>query len=116
MKRTFMLEDDGGIREVVHFTLEAENYHLKSYPTITDFNERDKSIEPDLYLLDLMLPDGSGLDVCNQIKSNQKTPILMMSAHSTLKDLQEYCEANSFLQKPFDINELISQVNSLTEN
>ncbi|RZK63203.1 MAG: response regulator, partial [Pedobacter sp.] len=47
---------------------------------------------------------------------NQKTPILMMSAHSTLKDLQEYCEANSFLQKPFDINELISQVNSLTEN
>jgi len=110
MKTILLLEDDNDIREVIHLILEEENYQVISFSTITEFSNRDRSIQADLYLLDVMLPDGSGLDVCEHLKAVQNTPILVMSAHATLKDIERKCEPTNFIQKPFDIQNLLSQV------
>ncbi|RZJ75927.1 MAG: response regulator [Flavobacterium sp.] len=110
MRTILLLEDDDAIREVIHLILEEENYNVISFRTVSDFSERDKSINADLFLLDVMLPDGSGLDVCEQIKSVQSTPILVMSAHASLKDIQSKCRPSNFIQKPFDIENLLKQI------
>jgi DNA-binding response OmpR family regulator len=112
MLTILLLEDDQDIREIIHLILEQENYNVISFANITDFSNRDKNIQADLFLLDVMLPDGSGLDVCEQIKSEQSTPILVMSAHATLKDIERQCQPNDFIQKPFDIDHLLGQIKS----
>lgn len=110
MRTIFLLEDDHDISEVVKWILEDEGYTVLAFSTIADFSNRDRSITADLFLLDVMLPDGSGLDVCEQIKSVQNTPILVMSAHATLKDIESKCEPANFIQKPFDINSFVETV------
>lgn len=110
MQTILLLEDDEGIREVIHLILEEENFQVISFSNVNNFSNRDKSINADLFLLDVMLPDGSGIDVCNQISSVQSTPILIMSAHATLEDINKNCEASDFIQKPFDIDCFISQI------
>lgn len=114
MKTILLLEDDNDIREVIHLILEEESYQVISFSTITEFSNRDRSIQADLYLLDVMLPDGSGLDVCEHLKAVQvhDTPIMVMSAHATLKDIERKCEPANFIQKPFDIENLLSQIKS----
>ncbi|RZK76732.1 MAG: response regulator [Pedobacter sp.] len=112
MKTILLLEDDNDIRELIHLILEEENYQVISFSTIKDFSNRDRSIQADLFLLDVMLPDGSGLDVCEHLRAVKNTPILVMSAHATLKDIANKCEPTNFIQKPFDIDNLLNQVKS----
>jgi len=116
MKTILLLEDDKDIREVIHLILEEENYQVISFSTITEFSNRDKSIHADLFLLDVMLPDGSGLDVCEQLSSAEMTPILVMSAHATLKDIETKCQPSNFIQKPFDIENLLKQIKNHIAN
>jgi DNA-binding response OmpR family regulator len=110
MQTIFLLEDDDDIREVIHLILEEENYQVISFSNVTDFSNRDQAIHADLFLLDVMLPDGSGIDVCKQLSSVQSTPILVMSAHATLEEIKNNCQAKGFIQKPFDIYKFLSQI------
>lgn len=116
MQTIFLLEDDRDIRELIQMILEEENYKVHAFSNVADFTNRDKSIPADLFLLDVMLPDGSGLDVCEQLSQVQKTPILIMSAHATLKDIESNCQASDFIQKPFDIENLLMQIRSRIAN
>lgn len=60
----------------------------------------------DLYILDIRLPDGTGIDVCNDLKNNPETShisVILMSAHAKVYEIDNYCKANAFVTKPFDI-------------
>lgn len=116
MQNIFLLEDDDGIRELVQMILEDENYQVHAFSNVADFSNRNKSIPADLFLLDVMLPDGSGLDVCEELSREQKTPILVMSAHATLKDIESKCKTSDFIQKPFDIDGLLSRIKGKLAN
>lgn len=62
---------------------------------------------PDLFLLDLMLPDGNGLEVGMELKKSEETkdiPVIIMSAHA---DLQKMEGADEFISKPFNVDELL---------
>ena len=114
-KRVCILEDDEGIRDIIEFLLSEENYEVSGFSTIADFMLNAKNIIPDLFLLDVMLPDGSGLDVCDLIKSSSETkniPVLMMSAHAALSDIKKGCQAQGFIAKPFDIYDLLKRVDN----
>jgi len=113
MKRILILEDDQGIREVLEILLTSENYNVQSFESIAAFLIRDTSELPDLYLFDVMLPDGSGIDLCstlNQNAENVKIPVMIMSAHADVNQLKGVCKPEDFISKPFDIDYLLSRV------
>jgi len=115
MRKIFLLEDDEGIREVLELLLTSEDYIVQSFATITEFRNRDTSILPDLYLFDVMLPDGSGIDLCKEMKQNSgndEVPVVIMSAHAHIGDLKGVCEPENFISKPFDINHLLERIKS----
>lgn len=73
------------------------------------------NISPDLFLLDVMLPDGNGIDVCNELNLFQGTssiPVFMMSANADLNHIVASCNAKGFIPKPFDIKYMLDTVNS----
>lgn len=112
-KRICILEDNDMIREIISFILEEEHYEVLAYASVTEFINRNKKIQPDVFLLDVMLPDGNGLDVCNDLKSDKLThdiPVVMMSANYKAKEIECACDAQDFIPKPFDVQDFVARV------
>ena len=110
-KKIFVVEDDHGIREVIGLILSEDPYQVVMCPTAKDFlNDMQKEV-PDIILMDIMLPDGNGIDLCRKIKEcdgAREIPVLLMSAH--FNDQANISHADAFIAKPFDISELKSTV------
>jgi two-component system alkaline phosphatase synthesis response regulator PhoP len=110
-----IIEGEEHIVELIKFNLESNGYKV-SYA----FNGRDgiKRVEmekPDLVLLDLMLPEVDGIDVCNRIKNNRELkqiPIIMLTAKSSETDKIIGLEigADDYITKPFSIRELLTRI------
>lgn len=110
MKKIFIVEDDDGIRELVEFLLTTQDYSVQTFPNARTFQKTVKEQVPDLFLLDIMLPDGNGLDLCKDLKESNETrdiPVVLMSAHANVEQL---AGANDFIAKPFDVDELLLRV------
>jgi DNA-binding response OmpR family regulator len=107
-----ILEDDPGIRDVLELLFLEEGYRVEAYSTINEFFARKPSV-PGLFILDVMLPDGNGLEVCRVLKADAATstiPIMVMSAHAGIQHMSVGCQAEEFVVKPFDINVLLRKV------
>lgn len=105
-----ILEDDRDIRELLCLILGHE-YEVAPVDCAASFWERLQHITPHAILLDIMLPDGNGIDICRELKGKNETktiPVIMMSAHH--KELQKDCGAQDFIRKPFDINDLRTRI------
>lgn len=112
MKEIFVVEDDADIRELLEYLLESENYKVQSFPTAEAFNSQFKSQRPDLILLDIMLPDGDGVTICEELKAeeeNSSIPVILMSAHIDTSKFRKSC-ADDFIAKPFDIEDLSERI------
>lgn len=113
-KSVFVLEDNPDLCDLFTILLEEECYQVSSFPTIGQFKQVINGKLPDIFLLDVMLPDGNGADVCWELKNNPKTshiPIIMMSANANLAKIKVDCSAEDFIAKPFDIDDFIKKVN-----
>ena len=112
MKEIFIVEDDPEIRELIEYLLESLEFKVESFPTAEDFYNGISGRSPDLILLDIMLPDGNGLEICKELKDQQETnwiPVLLMSAHADGNLLRGHC-ANDLSSKPFDIDDLVNRI------
>lgn len=112
-KCIYILEDNDDIRELIAYLLTEENYEVRGYPTVKSFKAEIKHGRPDLIVMDVMLTDGNGLEVCKELKSDQRTnhiPVFMMSAHTYWGDQERQCKAEDFISKPFDINDFVNRV------
>lgn len=110
MKEIFIVEDDDGIRELLEFLLVSKNYKVKTFPTVKSFENEIPGKTPDLFLLDIMLPDGNGMDLCKELKKSDITgniPVVLMSAHANISLLEG---ADDFIAKPFDIDNFIEKI------
>lgn len=108
VKTIFILEDNDDLRELYTFIFDPEKYCLETFPTVAAFMKAVDRV-PDLYLLDIMLPDGDGINVCQQLKYNSltsKVPAILISAHQHFSVVKEKCPWASFIEKPFDIANL----------
>lgn len=118
-KKIYILEDNEDIRDVVSLILFEEAYEVRSFQDITEFMARDEHQAADLFILDVMLPDGNGMDVCSSLKNNPLTksiPVLMMSANANKHQVEQSCSAEGFIAKPFDINLFIKTVSHAIGN
>lgn len=120
MKKTIcVLEDNQEILEIISIVLEEENYQVCGFETVSEFLSAFKAQNPALCLLDVMLPDGNGIEVCNYIKGNTNTssiPVVIMTANSRIEKMKDSCGADDFIAKPFDIDNFSRRINLLTGN
>jgi two-component system OmpR family response regulator len=117
--RILYIEDHDDTRELVTLVLEQRNCEVVTGSTIKSGVALAGSEHFDLYLLDSWLPDGSGLDLCRQIREFDKvTPILFYSAAAYEIDRAEAIEsgAQAYLIKPSQPSELCNLVTSLIES
>lgn len=115
-KHICVLEDNEGIMDVLRLLFHDENYKVTGYYSVVKMLKDVDKIKADVFLLDVMLPDGNGLEVCNLLKMNLNTkniPVLMMSAAAGINEVKHSCQAQDFVAKPFDIFELVNRVNHL---
>ena len=113
-----VIEDEPDIRRTLEYNLGREGFKASSVGSLDEANEKLKSKKFDLILLDLMLPDGSGLDLCKKIKSNSETeatPIIILTAKDDEVDKVVGFElgADDYVTKPFSVRELILRVKAI---
>ena len=113
-----VIEDEPDIRRNLEYNLGREGFKASSVGSLDEANEKLKSKKFDLILLDLMLPDGSGLDLCKKIKSNSETettPIIILTAKDDEVDKVVGFElgADDYVTKPFSVRELILRVKAI---
>lgn len=116
MKGTvFILEDDASICGLVKVALEMNGITLKAYSTVADFISAIQREQPDVALLDIMLPDGSGLDALKFTKTHcPDVNCIMLSAMSKEEDKVGGLNAGAddYISKPFSVLELTARVNA----
>jgi two-component system response regulator ArlR len=109
--RILVIEDDAQISRVLRLELEHEGYVVES---ATDgLAGLEKALkEPDLVILDLMLPKMDGLEVCTRIRAKSAVPIIMLTAKDRIPDRVSGLDtgADDYLTKPFAIEELLARV------
>ena len=116
-KKVWVIEDDPDIGEVISILLTDEGYDVSLFPNATTFKNSLSLADADLMVMDVMLPDGNGIELCHGVKTNEAlahVPVLMMSANKGMSDLNGYYHADDFIAKPFDIDEMVRKVKRLT--
>lgn len=112
MEKILIIEDDKDIRDILKIYLEAEAFEiLEAENGHAAFNILD-SLEPDLILLDLMLPDVNGLNICKHIRTKYKCPIIMVTAKTADQDkiIGLTYGADDYICKPFNPLEVIARI------
>ncbi len=118
MKKILIVEDEKDIHELIVYNLKQEGYELLSAFSGDEGLEKAISSGPDLILLDIMLPIMNGLDVCRELKANDKTthiPIVMLSAKNEDVDIITGLElgADDYITKPFSPRVLIARIRTI---
>ena len=115
MPKILVVDDEANIIELVRLYLEREGYEVDEASNGIDAVSKQRAGNPDLILLDLMLPDIDGYEVCRQIRTQSDTPILMLTARKEDIDKIVGLElgADDYLTKPFNPRELVARVRAI---
>jgi two-component system response regulator RegX3 len=114
-ERILIVEDEGSLADSVRYNLEREGYVVTVAEDGRQALERFRAESPALVILDLMLPEVSGLDLCRTIRSESDVPIIMVTAKDSEADKVAGLElgADDYVTKPFSVRELLSRVRAL---
>lgn len=118
MRKICVVEDEASLSEMIKMNLELDGYTVETISHGTEAFLRAGEMEAfDLIILDVMLPEVSGLTICKEIRKYSKVPVLFLSAKGTTQDRIAGLKigANDYLPKPFDLEELLLRVQVLTE-
>jgi Response regulators consisting of a CheY-like receiver domain and a winged-helix DNA-binding domain len=115
MKKIALIEDDADLYALLKYNLEKEGFTLVGSQTGKGALELCRRERPDLILLDIMLPDSDGLDICKGIRSHSELahiPVIFLTARASETDriLGLELGANDYIVKPFFIRELIARI------
>ena len=110
-----LIDDDANICDLVKVYLENEGYEVKTASDGTEGLSYFKMYEPDLVLLDIMLPKKDGWQICREIREQSSKPIIMITAKSEVFDKVLGLElgADDFIVKPFNVKELSARIKAV---
>ena len=118
MQKICLIEDEKSLSEMIRLNLELDGFQVDIYDNgQTAKNEIDKIINYDLVILDVMLPQVSGLEICSEIRKTSRVPVLFLSAKGTTSDRIAGLKlgGNDYLPKPFDLEELLLRIQILLQ-
>src|SRR6266700_30852 len=115
MKKLLLIEDDADLFSLLKYNLEKEGFSLTGSHTGKGALELCRQTRPDLILLDIMLPDSDGLEICKAIRMDPDlaaTPVIFLTARASETDRIVGLEigANDYVVKPFFVRELIARI------
>jgi len=114
-QRILIIDDDERLCGMLDQYLSQSGYQVTSRHTASDGLAEQRRSSPDAIILDLMLPDGSGLDVCTRLRESTGVPIIMLTARGDATDRVVGLElgADDYLPKPFDPRELLARLRTV---
>ena len=115
MKKILLIEDDADLFALLKYNLEKEGFALSGSQTGRNALELCRDVRPDLILLDIMLPDYDGLEICKAVRKDPDlcgTPVIFLTARAAETDRIVGLElgANDYVVKPFFVRELIARI------
>jgi CheY-like chemotaxis protein len=121
MAKVLVVDDELDIVETIRFVLESKGHEVLEANDGLEALERARRMNPDLILLDVMMPKMDGYRVCRLLKYDSQfrdIPVVMLTARTGPQDIQTGVEvgADEYLTKPFDLEEMIELVDRLTSN
>ncbi len=116
--KILVIEDENNIRTFITALLEANNYQAIAADSCSNGQLMFKSHRPDLVILDLGLPDCDGTEFIRNIRTENNTPVIVLSARTDEKDKVEALDlgANDYVTKPFGSAELVARIRSTLRN
>jgi two-component system response regulator MtrA len=112
--RILVVDDDQAIAEMVGIVLRGKGFEVVTTADGASALDSFDRLDPDLVLLDLMLPGMDGIEVCRSLRRRSGVPIIMLTARSDTADVVEGLEAGAddYLTKPFETEELVARINA----
>ncbi|MGG1941858.1 response regulator transcription factor [Paenibacillus polymyxa] len=113
--KILIIEDDTPIADLLSYGLSMEGFETRTTANGGAGMVELQQFQPNLLLLDWMLPDQSGLDICKQVTASYNIPILMITAKSDITDKILGLEfgADDYITKPFDLREVIARIRTI---
>jgi len=113
--KVLIVDDEPNILDIVEAYLAAKKYQVYRAESGAEALEKFHAFHPDLIVLDLMLPDMTGGDVCTKIREESNVPIIMLTARSSEKDILSGLQigADDYIVKPFSPKELVARVETV---
>jgi len=119
-RKILVVDDEKGIVSTLKIFLESDNYKVVEAYTGDEAIRKARSEAPDLILLDLMLPDMTGYEICNKLRKDPltiSTPIIMMTGMGETGRIPGMeLGANDYITKPFNLNELKAKIRNVLRN
>jgi DNA-binding response OmpR family regulator len=114
-KTILLVDDEPNILELIKLYMVGEHYNVETARTGTDALARFAALKPDLVVLDLMLPEIDGWEVCRRIRRDSDVPIIMLTARTDDVDKIVGLElgADDYLSKPFNPRELVARIKAV---
>ena len=115
MTTILVVEDEASLREPLEYLLRREGYGVTGVDNGTDAVSSAESLQPDLILLDLMLPGMPGTEVCREIRQRSSVPIIMLTAKDSEVDIVVGLElgADDYVTKPYSSRELLARIRAV---
>ena len=112
MQKVLVVDDDAHIRDVVCFALRREGFDTLEASTGQAAVEKFEAEQPDLIVLDVLMPEGDGIAVCKQIRQSSIAPIIFLSSKDAEADRIKGLDigGDDYVTKPFSVRELIARV------
>ncbi len=114
----YILEDDDNIRKLINYSLTSQDFEVKDFSLPSDFWSALEDRQPQLLLLDIMLPQEDGISILKKLRSNPKTsgiPVIMLTAKDSEYDIVTGLDAGAddYVTKPFGMMALVSRIKAV---
>lgn len=115
-RNVLIIDDEADIRFLLKRSLTANNYTVQEAASLRKGMELYDTVSPDIVILDVNLPDGSGIDNAVQFKTHDNLLLLISADNDQLTEHYRDYGADGFLRKPFNMTELLSAIKKMPES